>query len=201
MIATPSLPGPGACSVQALAEECCARWASQGRISGYEELRFFVIRVAVDLLMGFDASWTSPERFELMSRCFNDLWEGFVSVPIDLPGSGYRRAKHAKQELDQVRQRSSPQNAKDTLQIPCRYLACNGRKHHSSDSCIACQADLLVLFLCLQLFLGSLQQLVESGTLDAAPQEAPSDTQPAAGFTMLELLLRVRDDQGQPLPR
>jgi retinoid hydroxylase len=68
-------------------------------ISAYHEIRKYVLRVGLELVLGFDATKTSPAEYDRVSQLFRELWAGFFTVPFDLPGSNYRKAIKAQNEL------------------------------------------------------------------------------------------------------
>ena len=54
--------------------------------------------------MGFDAQ-SSDAEYARVSQLYVDLWGGFFTIPIDLPGSKYRKAIQARNELREVRKK------------------------------------------------------------------------------------------------
>ena len=54
--------------------------------------------------MGFDAQ-SSDAEYSRVSQLYVDLWGGFFTIPIDLPGSKYRKAIQARNELREVRKK------------------------------------------------------------------------------------------------
>ncbi|KAL4444057.1 hypothetical protein ABPG75_011794 [Micractinium tetrahymenae] len=64
--------------MQATAEEAVQKWAAQGDILVYHEMKWFTFRVAVDIIVGFDDSWTrpGPDGFDCVSTLFKDWLDG-----------------------------------------------------------------------------------------------------------------------------
>lgn len=87
----------------AVAEAMTAEWGRRGVISGHKDVRFFVVKVAAEVVMGFDSRWTSPSDFERINQLYLDLWNAFFTVHIDLPGTTYRKGLRARAELEEVR--------------------------------------------------------------------------------------------------
>jgi hypothetical protein len=58
--------------------------------------------VGIDLLVGFDKEWTSPEGFAEINAIYKRWWGGMFHIPLDLPKTPFRRALLAKDELDAV---------------------------------------------------------------------------------------------------
>ena len=80
---------------------------SSNSILAYTEIRKYVLRVGLELVLGFDASKTSLSEYDRVSGLFTDLWAGFFTVPVDVPGSNYRKALKARNELRKVRRRDT----------------------------------------------------------------------------------------------
>jgi len=68
-------------------------------ILAYTELRKYVLRVGLELVLGFDVTRNSTSEYDRVCQLFNNLWAGFFTVPIDMPGSNYRKALKARDEL------------------------------------------------------------------------------------------------------
>lgn len=86
--------------LQRLAELAVSRWSSQDTISAYDEVRWFAARVGTDLLVGFDETWTSPEGFAEINEIYKTWWQGIFNIPLDAPGTAFRRSLNIKKELD-----------------------------------------------------------------------------------------------------
>ncbi|KAL4519214.1 hypothetical protein Ndes2437B_g05074 [Nannochloris sp. 'desiccata'] len=71
-------------------------------ILAYTEIRKYVLRVGLELVLGFDVTRTSTSEYDRMSQLFTDLWAGFFTVPVDVPGSNYRKALKARDELQKT---------------------------------------------------------------------------------------------------
>jgi cytochrome P450 len=89
--------------VAKLAENTVASWKkasnTTGDILAYAEIRKYVLRVGLELVLGFDVTRTSPTEYDRVSHLFTELFAGFFTVPVDVPGSNYRRATRARDEL------------------------------------------------------------------------------------------------------
>lgn len=87
--------------MQAMAEEAVQKWAAQGDILTYNEMKWFTFRVAVGIIAGFDDSWTrpGPDGFERVNALFKDWLDGLFSFPIAIPGTAFARGMKARAGL------------------------------------------------------------------------------------------------------
>ena len=53
-------------------------------------------------MLGFDEKTTSEAEYSRMSRLYVDLWKGFFTIPVDWPGTPFRRAIIARNGLQDV---------------------------------------------------------------------------------------------------
>lgn len=89
--------------MQAMAEEAVAKWAAQGDILAYNEMKWFTFRVAVSVIAGFDDGWTrpGPDGFDRVNALFKDWLDGLFSFPIAIPGTAFARGMKARVGLMQ----------------------------------------------------------------------------------------------------
>jgi cytochrome P450 len=71
----------------------------------------YVLSVTVHCIMGFsntddddddDDSWWSGEGFDKVHGLFREFWNGFLSLPINIPGTQLHRGMKAREELDRL---------------------------------------------------------------------------------------------------
>jgi cytochrome P450 len=80
-------------------ETACSSTTGNRTILAYAEIRKYVLRVGLELVLGFDGTKTDVSEYDRVSTLFTDLWAGFFTLPLDLPGSNYRKAVKARDEL------------------------------------------------------------------------------------------------------
>ncbi|KAI3427118.1 hypothetical protein D9Q98_007055 [Chlorella vulgaris] len=85
--------------IQAIAEEGVQRWAAEGDILAYPEMKWYTFRVAVELFLGVGTGWTGPQDFPAVSATFATWLEGLFSFPVAIPGTAFARGLKARDEL------------------------------------------------------------------------------------------------------
>lgn len=89
--------------MQASAEEAVRKWADQGDILVYQEMKWWTFRVAVEIILGVDGTWTAPgpDGFAHVSALFKDWLDGLFSFPVAIPGTAFARGMKARAGLMQ----------------------------------------------------------------------------------------------------
>lgn len=84
------LPG-----IQSTTEHYFARWASSGEIGWLEEMKRLAIEVICTTVIGMQPG----EEMDLLRRDYATLTSGFAALPINLPGTRYRKALQARDRI------------------------------------------------------------------------------------------------------
>jgi retinoid hydroxylase len=79
-----------------ITESYTDRWAQQGMLTWYPELRKYTLDVACKLLVGLDNGSSTP-----LGHLFETWCEGLFSIAIDLPWTKFGRAKRCRDLLRQ----------------------------------------------------------------------------------------------------
>ncbi|PSC75274.1 cytochrome P450 [Micractinium conductrix] len=89
--------------IQTAAEKLVSKWAAAGDVLVYQEMKLYAFRVAVELIVGFDSSWTddSPQGFAASNALFKDWLAGLFSFPVAIPGTAFARGLKARRGLMQ----------------------------------------------------------------------------------------------------
>ncbi|RZM82925.1 cytochrome P450 [Leptolyngbya iicbica] len=87
-------------AVQTITAQYSDRWAAQGNLTWYPELRNYTLDVACKLLVGLDQG--SQTR---LGQLFETWCEGLFSIPLALPWTRFGKAKRCRQLLlDEIEQ-------------------------------------------------------------------------------------------------
>lgn len=91
-------------TISQIAKSMLQQWASQKRIKGYDEIHKFVFSVTISVLIGFEneLDWSVGDGFKKAHSCFREYWAGFISIPLNLPFTPFRRGLRARKELDKM---------------------------------------------------------------------------------------------------
>lgn len=100
-------------TMETITQQYLHRWATQGELTWYPELRRYTFDVACKLLAGLD----NGSETEL-GHLFETWCEGLFSIPLALPWTRFGRAKHCRSRLMQrlktlIQQRQQSQNPGD----------------------------------------------------------------------------------------
>ncbi|MBD1909445.1 MULTISPECIES: cytochrome P450 [unclassified Leptolyngbya] len=103
-------------AMQEIIQSYTKRWAEQGQLVWYPELRNYTLDVACKLLVGIDHGSQSE-----LGHLFETWCQGLFSIPLDLPWTQFGKAKRARHKLlklieEIIRDRQkSPESGTDTL--------------------------------------------------------------------------------------
>ncbi len=81
-------------TVQAITEAYCDRWAQQGELTWYPELRNYTLDVACKLFVGLDNGSQSQ-----LGHLFETWCGGLFSIPVALPWTRFGKAKRSRSLL------------------------------------------------------------------------------------------------------
>jgi cytochrome P450 len=81
--------------IEKTTEEYFARWAKEGEIGWIDELKKLSIEIICSAVIGM----TSADEIEQLCRDYIILTDGFATLPINLPGTRYRKALRARDRI------------------------------------------------------------------------------------------------------
>lgn len=81
-------------TMQTITETYGQRWAQQGTLTWYPELRNYTLDVACKLLVGLDQGSQTP-----LGQAFETWCEGLFSLPLPLPWTRFGKAQRCRQQL------------------------------------------------------------------------------------------------------
>lgn len=81
-------------TIQAITDTYTQRWAAQGTLTWYPELRNYTLDVACKLLVGIDQGSQTQ-----LGHYFETWCEGLFSIPVALPWTRFGKAKRCRQRL------------------------------------------------------------------------------------------------------
>ncbi|DBA99082.1 hypothetical protein WJX77_010814 [Trebouxia sp. C0004] len=82
-----------------LAESFCAEWADARTVQGFDGMKNFTFQVATELVVGFPESFINKEMLARQKQLWGDWLDGFLALPINLPGFAFHKAMLARKKL------------------------------------------------------------------------------------------------------
>ncbi|XP_070540116.1 cytochrome P450 26B1-like [Ptychodera flava] len=82
--------------IQKYTDEAATRWCTGGRVSGQDECRSLLFRIAGKVMCNFDYDENETRH---LSNVYQTMVDNIFSLPIDLPGSGFNKALKARNIL------------------------------------------------------------------------------------------------------
>ncbi|KDD75989.1 cytochrome P450 [Helicosporidium sp. ATCC 50920] len=92
--------------IEEIMREQMATWASGERLSGWEVANKMMLKVALQVICGFDKEWTRAEVYDDIYHTFATWLKGLFYFKFDWPGTQYRASQLARRRLETMIQRS-----------------------------------------------------------------------------------------------
>ncbi|DBB10930.1 hypothetical protein WJX82_007943 [Trebouxia sp. C0006] len=82
-----------------LAESACAEWAKANKMKGEDGMKAFTFQVATELILGFPKNFINKEILSRQQHLWTECLDGFLCVPINLPGFAFHKAMLAREAI------------------------------------------------------------------------------------------------------
>lgn len=176
-------------AMQQVIETALARWAQGGEFAWIPQLKALAIEVICTNVIGL----TAGEKMDRLCRDYDELTCGFATIPINLPGTPYRKALGARDRiLDFFRECVRERRTKPTADGLSRILAPNAAGARMTDEQAVLELHHIVIAGYIVFAeLGEMVQRLEQHPDVRARLKAEVDAHTPAGAVTLETLVAM----------